>query len=144
MGDQFVCGQFICRAKQTARKTNVYEGDLSEAELEGMRFSAQLCRKNNEQVIRSCGSASISERTRWRNNSSFLIKSENARLYTGGLRTRIPLDLYPSGYCPNAERHVFLIQDTPLCVACPTCWSVQRIPAISSKVTTGGLNDAKK
>jgi len=50
MGDQFVCGQFICRAKQTARKTNVYEGDLSEAELEGMRFSAQLCRKNNEQV----------------------------------------------------------------------------------------------
>ena len=60
-------------------------------------------------------------------NSTFMIKSENARLYTPSILTRLPIEETPSAFCPNAAKHSDLVTNLPLPVACPTCWSVQRL-----------------
>ena len=60
-------------------------------------------------------------------NSSFMVKSENSRLYTPSILSRLPLEHKPSAFCPDSARHSSLITHLPLPAACPTCWSVQRI-----------------
>ena len=60
-------------------------------------------------------------------NSTFMVKSENSRLYTPSILSRVPLEHKPSAFCPDSARHSSLITHLPLPAACPTCWSVQRI-----------------
>ena len=60
-------------------------------------------------------------------NSTFMVKSENSRLYTPSILSRLPLEHKPSVFCPDSARHSSLITHLPLPAACPTCWSVQRI-----------------
>ena len=60
-------------------------------------------------------------------NSTFMVKSENSRLYTPSILSRLPLEHKPSAFCPDSARHLSLITHLPLPAACPTCWSVQRI-----------------
>ena len=60
-------------------------------------------------------------------NSTFMVKSENSRLYTPSILSRLPLEHKPSAFCPDSARHSSLITHLPLPAACLTCWSVQRI-----------------
>ncbi len=65
-------------------------------------------------------------------NSNFVVKSENLASYAGStILTRLPLQLAPSAFCPDIAKHQQMLEQTPLPVSCPTCWSVQRIGEIS-------------
>ncbi len=70
-------------------------------------------------------------------NSSFMVKSERAKVYTYGLFSRYPLDVNPSSLCPDPDRHREHVQTLPLCAACPSCWSTHRLGKVFASHVCG-------
>lgn len=59
--------------------------------------------------------------------NKFTIMTENTTTYVAGLKTISPLYLNPGPVCPSASKHMYCIMKQPLPIACPTCWSFQRL-----------------
>ena len=89
------------------------------------------------QVLKSVPQLSRSRRLQIRRNRTFGILTDFADTYPQELRVSCETATEePFSICPIPYDHVKNREKSPMCLACPTCWSAQRVPGTPRKHNT--------
>ena len=118
--------------KRSRRKeSSVYKGYVTNQDLRVWGLKASQCMNFNDTIHNNDAiKAKRNKKASCKQppNRSFMIVTEKSSTDKPNVDLGIEYEphLLPSHFCPNEDRHLEYLDNCPLSVACPTCWSSQR------------------